>query len=151
MATLQSRTGPVQGQNRVFPVKFFSQGKTCFHYRGTLFSLQGPCFHYRDFPVRKTSQGKPCFHYREWVCSVDYRATPPLKFFGPSAIPASEGRGLSGSHHQPCFCQSCWCGSVKTNFVQSSCRSGQCNYSLYILIVYLNLNGHSSMYCAISK
>ena len=24
---------PVQGQNRVFPLKFFSQGKTCFHYR----------------------------------------------------------------------------------------------------------------------
>ena len=37
--SLQSRTGPVQGQNRVFPVKFFSQGKTCFHYR--------------DFPARK--------------------------------------------------------------------------------------------------
>ena len=68
--SLQSRTGPVQGQNRVFPVKFFSQGKTCFHYREPLFSLQGPCFHYRDFPVRKTSQGKPCFYYREWVCSV---------------------------------------------------------------------------------
>ena len=69
--TLQSRTGPVQGQNRVFPVKFFSQGKPCFHYREPVFSLQGPCFHYRDFPVRKTSQGKPCFHYREWVCSVN--------------------------------------------------------------------------------
>ena len=62
---------PVQGQNRVFPVKFFSQGKTCFHYREPLFSLQGPCFHYRDFPVRKSTQGKPCFHYREWVCSAD--------------------------------------------------------------------------------
>ena len=49
---------------------FFSQGKTCFHYRKPLFSLQGPCFHYRDFPVRKTWHGKPCFHYREWVCSV---------------------------------------------------------------------------------
>ena len=59
--TLQSRTGPAQGQNRVFPVKFFWQGKTCFHYR--------------DFPVRKTSQGKPYFHYREWVCSVGYRCT----------------------------------------------------------------------------
>ena len=28
-------------ENRVFPLKFFSQGKTCFHYRE-------PCFHYRD-------------------------------------------------------------------------------------------------------
>ena len=33
------------------PVSQFPQGKTCSHYRGTLFSLQGPCFHYRDFPV----------------------------------------------------------------------------------------------------
>ena len=67
---IEIHCNPVQGRNRVFPVNFFSQGKTCFHYRGTLFSLQGPCFHYRDFPVRKSSQGKPCFHYREWVCSV---------------------------------------------------------------------------------
>ena len=58
---LQSRTGPVQGQNRVFPVKLFSQGETCFHYREPLYSLQGPCFHYRDFSVRKTSHRKPCF------------------------------------------------------------------------------------------
>ena len=50
-STLQSRKGPEQGQKRVFPVKFFSQGKTCFHYREPIFSLQGPCFHYRDFPV----------------------------------------------------------------------------------------------------
>jgi hypothetical protein len=32
------------------PVSQFSQGKTCFHYREPLFSLQGPYFHYRDFP-----------------------------------------------------------------------------------------------------
>ena len=36
---------------RELPVSQFSQGKTCFHYREPLFSLQGPCFHYRDFPV----------------------------------------------------------------------------------------------------
>ena len=36
---------------REHPVSQFSQGKTCFHYREPLFSLQGPCFHYRDFPV----------------------------------------------------------------------------------------------------
>ena len=47
----------------------FSQGKTCFHYREPLFSLQGSCIHYRDFPVRITTQGDPCSHYREWVCS----------------------------------------------------------------------------------
>ena len=70
MDTLQSRTGPVQGQNRVFPVKFSTQGKTCFHYREPLFSLQVPLFSLQEFPCEKTSQGKPCFHYREWVCSV---------------------------------------------------------------------------------
>ena len=32
-------------------MKFFSHGNTSFHYREPLFSLQGPCFHYRDFPV----------------------------------------------------------------------------------------------------
>ena len=35
MYALQYRTGPEQG---------FSQGKTCFHYREPLFSLQGPLF-----------------------------------------------------------------------------------------------------------
>ena len=70
LPTLQSCTGPVQGQNRVFPVKFSTQGKTCFHYREPLFSLQGPLFSLQGFPCEKTSQGKPCFHYREWVCSV---------------------------------------------------------------------------------
>ena len=37
--------------HRELPVSQFPQGKTCFHYREPLFSLQGPCFHYRDFPV----------------------------------------------------------------------------------------------------
>ena len=72
-ATLQSCTGPVQGQNRVFPVKFSTQGKTCFHYREPLFSLQGPLFSLQGFSCEKTSQGIPCFHlHREWVCSTDY-------------------------------------------------------------------------------
>ena len=61
---------PVQGQNRVFPVKFSTQGKTCFLYREPLFSLQGPLFSVQGFPCEKILQGKPCFHYREWVCSV---------------------------------------------------------------------------------
>ena len=51
---------PVQGQ-----CSKFSQGKTCFHYKEPLFSLQGPCIHYREFPVRITTQGNPCSHYRE--------------------------------------------------------------------------------------
>ena len=68
------RAGPVQGQYRArtgFSLcSKFSQGKTCFHCREPLFSLQRSCIHYRDFPVRITTQGNPCSHYREWVCSV---------------------------------------------------------------------------------
>ena len=70
LTRLQSRTGPVQGQNRVFPVYSFSQGKTWFCYREPLFSLQGPCIHYRELSVRKSTQENPCSHDREWVCSV---------------------------------------------------------------------------------
>ena len=70
----RARTGPEQGQNRVFPVKFSTQGKPCSHNREPLFSLQGPLFSLQGFPCEKTSQGKPCFHYREWVCSVFYYA-----------------------------------------------------------------------------
>ena len=33
------------------PVSQFPQRKTCFHYREPLFSMQGPCFHYRGFPL----------------------------------------------------------------------------------------------------
>ena len=69
---LQSCTGSVQGQNRVFPVKFSTQGKTCFHYREPLLSSQGPLFSLQGFPCEKTSRGKPCFHYSELVCSVEY-------------------------------------------------------------------------------
>ena len=36
---------------RELPVSQLPQGKPCFHYREPLFSLQGPCFHCRDFPV----------------------------------------------------------------------------------------------------
>ena len=50
MYTLQSCTGPVQGQNRVFPVNFSTQGKTCFHYKEPCSYCRDPCFHYRDFP-----------------------------------------------------------------------------------------------------
>ena len=58
-ATLQSRTGPVQGQNRDFPVYFFHTGKN-------LFSLQGSKVMKTDFSLYgNTIQGKPCFHYRD--------------------------------------------------------------------------------------
>ena len=49
--TLQAFTGPVQGKNRIFPVKFSTQGKTFFHYRELLFSLQGPLFSLQGFPL----------------------------------------------------------------------------------------------------
>ena len=56
---------PVQGRYRArtgFSLSSkFSQGKTCFHYREPLFSLQRPCFHYRNFPVRESSEGNPVF------------------------------------------------------------------------------------------
>ena len=37
--------------HRELPVSQLPQGKTCFHYREPLFSLQGTCFHYKGFPV----------------------------------------------------------------------------------------------------
>ena len=60
-STLQSPTGPVQGQNRVFSVKFSTQGKPCFHNREPLFSFQGPLFSLRDFPVKKLHRENPVF------------------------------------------------------------------------------------------
>ena len=80
---LMQHCNPVQGQYRArtgFSLcSKFSQGKTCFHYREPLFSLQGPCIHYRDFPVRITTQGNPCSHYREWVCSECWKGISSLK------------------------------------------------------------------------
>ena len=70
----QKHCNPVQGQYRArtgFSLcSKFSQGKIYFYHREPLFSLQGPCIHYREFPVRITTQGNPCSHYREWVCSA---------------------------------------------------------------------------------
>ena len=43
----RASTGPEQGFPRVVN-----------YYREPLFSLQGPCIHYREFPVRITTQGK---------------------------------------------------------------------------------------------
>ena len=67
--TLQSRTGPVQGQNRDFPVKFSTQGKPRFHYREPLFSLQGPLFSLQGFPCEKNFTGKTLFSLQGMVCS----------------------------------------------------------------------------------
>ena len=41
--TLQSCTGPVQGKNRVFPVKFFSQGNPCNENRVSAMRKGVPC------------------------------------------------------------------------------------------------------------
>ena len=54
-ATLQSRTGPVQG----FPCVVFP------HREKPAFITGFPGDENRFFPVRKTTQGKPCFHYRD--------------------------------------------------------------------------------------
>ena len=52
LPALQSLTESLQGENRVFPVKFSHTGKWI------------PCNENRLFPVKKTLKGKPCFHYR---------------------------------------------------------------------------------------
>ena len=61
--TLQSRTGPVQGQNRDFPVYFSHTGKTHFSLQGsqvieTGFSLLGKI--HREIPVFITGMGLQC-------------------------------------------------------------------------------------------
>ena len=61
--TLQSRTGPVQGQNRDFPVYFSHTGKNLFSLQGsqvieTGFSLLGKV--HREFPVFITGMGLQC-------------------------------------------------------------------------------------------
>ena len=61
--TLQSRTGPVQGQYRVFPVYFSHAGKTLFSLQGfqvmtTGFSLLGKV--HREIPVFLTGVGLQC-------------------------------------------------------------------------------------------
>ena len=47
-------------ENKVFPVKFFSQGNPCNENRVPAMRKGVPCNENRFFPVRKTSQGKPC-------------------------------------------------------------------------------------------
>ena len=62
-STLQSRTGPVQGQNRDFPVYFSHTGKNLLSLQGsqvieTGFSLLGKV--HREFPVFITGMGLQC-------------------------------------------------------------------------------------------
>ena len=66
--TLQSRTGPVQGQYRVFPVYFSHTGKNLFSLQGsqlvkTGFSLLGKV--HREIPVFITGAGLQCT-----ICSM---------------------------------------------------------------------------------
>ena len=63
LAALQSRTGPVQGQNRVFPVYFSHTGKNLFSLQGsqvikTGFSLWEKL--HREIPVIITRMGLQC-------------------------------------------------------------------------------------------
>ncbi len=50
MAPLHYKPKPCKAY-RELHVSQFRQGTPCFHNREPLFSMQGPCFHYRDFPV----------------------------------------------------------------------------------------------------
>jgi hypothetical protein len=47
-------------ENRVFPVKFFSQGNPCNENKVSAMKKGVPCHETRFFPVRKISHGKPC-------------------------------------------------------------------------------------------
>ena len=58
--------------HRELPLSQFPQGKTCFHYREPLFSLQGPCFHYRDFPVNPLCAGLVILVWKLGFFSVDF-------------------------------------------------------------------------------
>ena len=63
MNTLQSRTGPVQGQNRVFPVYFSHTGRNMFSLQGSQvikagFSLLGKV--HRENPVFIKGMGLQC-------------------------------------------------------------------------------------------
>jgi hypothetical protein len=59
----RASTGPVQGQNRDFPVKFSHTGKNLFSLQGILFSLQG-------FPCEQNFTGKTLFSLQGRVCSL---------------------------------------------------------------------------------
>ena len=67
---LQSRTGPVHGQNRVFPVYFSHTGKNLFSLQGsqvmkTGFSLLGKV--HREIPVFITGMGLQCCILLDYV------------------------------------------------------------------------------------
>ena len=59
----------IKSYSLLFPVKFFSQGKPCFHYRDPCNENRVLCNENRVFPLRIDLQGVPCKPYRVWVCS----------------------------------------------------------------------------------
>ena len=74
MLSLQSRTGPVQGQDRVFPVYFSHTGKNLFTLAGipvmkTGFSLLGKV--HRENPVFITGMGLQCT-LKSMIKSIPY-------------------------------------------------------------------------------
>ena len=67
-ATLQSLTGPVQGQNRDFPVKFSHTWKNFFSLQGTPFLITGISLWeklHRENPVFITGKGLQCRNNRD--------------------------------------------------------------------------------------
>ena len=66
--TLQSLTGPVQGQNRVFPVQYFHTGKNLFSIQGSLLEIL-----HRENPVFITGTGLQCRNrVYDACCSAQY-------------------------------------------------------------------------------
>ena len=75
---MQSLTGSLQGENRVFPVKFFHAGKN-------MFSLPGIPAMKTGFPCEKNFTGKTLFSLQGWVCSVVKFGGTFDKFYAPSS------------------------------------------------------------------
>ena len=67
---LQSRTGTVQGQNRVFPVQFFHTGKNLFSLQGNPVLIAGTLFSLQGFLCEKNYTGKTLSSLKGWVCST---------------------------------------------------------------------------------
>ena len=90
--TLQSRTGPVQGQKRNFPVKFSHTGKNIFSLQGTPFLITGISLWkklHKENPVFITGKGFG-INFFQWphnkkgfsVCIYIFRGFPKFWFQG---------------------------------------------------------------------
>ena len=66
----RASAGAEQGQNRVFSVKFFSQGKTCVHYRKPSFSHCRDHVFITGISQGKEFTGKNLFSLQKQVCSA---------------------------------------------------------------------------------